>query len=185
MDHDSGDSRGVAALRAAGVRLISSSEARNQSLSDEEQLSFATAEHCALYSANVRDFALIHRQWLLAPEIPVASFSATSRRCQLATKSGIYCSLQTVSNASPCRTPSSTRPVARWHSGVADSQLATSSGHQHHLAVPRVRQRLERRRQLVQCHRPRHHRRRIDRPVAKCCQRFRVLLRRVPQYELQ
>jgi uncharacterized protein (DUF433 family) len=64
MDEDSQSHAVVGALRAAGIDVATAVAAGQQQRTDEEQLAFATAQRRALYTANRRDFARIHRQWL-------------------------------------------------------------------------------------------------------------------------
>jgi hypothetical protein len=63
LDHDSSDSRVVAALRGAGMDVLTALEAGNRDRSDPEQLAFASDEGRVLYSANVRDFTRINGDW--------------------------------------------------------------------------------------------------------------------------
>ncbi len=56
----------VAALRSRGVTAITSLEAGLAEDSDEEQLAYATAHECVLYTFNVRDFQRIHTEWMVA-----------------------------------------------------------------------------------------------------------------------
>jgi hypothetical protein len=56
----------VAALRLAGIDVLTTVEAGRQRASDEDQLLFAAAEHRVLYTANRADFARLHRDWLVA-----------------------------------------------------------------------------------------------------------------------
>lgn len=64
MDHDSLDARVVSALRSQGCDVLTSLEAGNQRLPDDEQLSFAAQQQRAIYSANCGDFLRIHGQWM-------------------------------------------------------------------------------------------------------------------------
>jgi hypothetical protein len=64
MDNDSGDRDVVAEMRRQGYGILTTHEAGNSHLSDEEQLRFARDEGRVLFSANVRDFSRIHREWL-------------------------------------------------------------------------------------------------------------------------
>ncbi len=64
-DQDSSDSNLVAGLRQLQVDVLTSLEAGNARLSDAQQLTFARDSGRAIYSANVRDFARIHRDWMV------------------------------------------------------------------------------------------------------------------------
>ena len=50
-------------LRGQGFDVLTTEEAGKDTASDEEQLAFATAEHRAILTFNIRDFAPLHDQW--------------------------------------------------------------------------------------------------------------------------
>lgn len=54
----------VAALRSRGVTVITALDAGLAEKPDEEQLAFATARGCVLYTFNVADFYRLHTQWV-------------------------------------------------------------------------------------------------------------------------
>ena len=60
------DSDLVAALRSRGVIVITAFDAGLTGKPDEEQLAFATAHECVLYTFNVSDFHRLHTQWISA-----------------------------------------------------------------------------------------------------------------------
>jgi uncharacterized protein with PIN domain len=62
-DQDSLTRSVVRSLRLSGVDVATSWECGNSTLSDEEQLLFATSQGRVLYTANTRDFARLHRDW--------------------------------------------------------------------------------------------------------------------------
>lgn len=66
IDEDASDADLLAALRQAGLDVLSASEANNLRLSDEDQLAFATALDRSLYSFNARDYVRIHTEWINA-----------------------------------------------------------------------------------------------------------------------
>jgi Domain of unknown function (DUF5615) len=66
IDEDAMDSDLVAALRSRGVTVVTAFEAGLVGYNDEEQLSFAAASNCVLYTFNVSDFYNLHTQWLVA-----------------------------------------------------------------------------------------------------------------------
>ncbi len=66
MDQDSANALVVQRLRLAGFDILTSLEAGRERASDTEQLEFATAERRAIYTANRRDFAQLHRDWMTA-----------------------------------------------------------------------------------------------------------------------
>ncbi len=53
-------------LRGRGYDVLTTEEAGNDTATDEEQLTFATAERRAILSFNVRDFAPLHEAWQAA-----------------------------------------------------------------------------------------------------------------------
>ena len=53
-------------LRGRGYDVLTTEEAGNDTASDEEQLAFATAEHRAILTFNIRDFAPLHEAWQAA-----------------------------------------------------------------------------------------------------------------------
>jgi hypothetical protein len=56
VDEDSCDRRFVQELRRLGVDVLAADELGRKGLSDADHLAFATAEGCALLTANVGDF---------------------------------------------------------------------------------------------------------------------------------
>lgn len=60
------DLRVFEALRRSGIDVMRSGDAGNRHLADELQLEYATGQGRAIYTANVRDFARIHRNWMAA-----------------------------------------------------------------------------------------------------------------------
>jgi hypothetical protein len=64
VDHDSSAVAVVRALRERGIDVLTTQEAGLIRVPDGEQLAFATAEQRTLYTANRRDFARIHKQWM-------------------------------------------------------------------------------------------------------------------------
>jgi len=69
IDEDPMDSDLVAALRSRGVIVITAFDAGLTGKPDEEQLAFATAHECVLYTFNVADFYRLHTQG----SVPAAS----------------------------------------------------------------------------------------------------------------
>jgi Domain of unknown function (DUF5615) len=63
IDEDAMDSDLVAALRSRGVTVIMALDAGLAGRPDEEQLAFAAAHGCALYTFNVSDFHRLHAGW--------------------------------------------------------------------------------------------------------------------------
>ena len=53
----------VEAMRARGVDILTTQEARNTGLDDIQQLAFATENRRSLFSYNTRHFAKLHNQW--------------------------------------------------------------------------------------------------------------------------
>jgi len=53
----------AADLRSRGYDALTTEEAGKDTASDEEQLTFATAENWAILTFNIRDFAPLHEQW--------------------------------------------------------------------------------------------------------------------------
>ena len=66
MDEDAMDSDLVAALRSRGITVITTIDVGLTGKSDEEQLAFATAHECVLYTFNVADFYRLHTHWNIA-----------------------------------------------------------------------------------------------------------------------
>ena len=64
LDEDMSRHQLVWALRARGFDVLTSFEARMNGQNDESQLSIASSQHRLLITANVRDFAQLHRDWL-------------------------------------------------------------------------------------------------------------------------
>src|SRR5205823_3604509 len=53
-------------LRGRGFDVLTTEEAGNDTVLDEEQLVFATAQQRAILTFNIRDFAPLHEQWQAA-----------------------------------------------------------------------------------------------------------------------
>jgi predicted nuclease of predicted toxin-antitoxin system len=53
-------------LRGRGYDVLTTEEAGNDTVSDEEQLAFATAEKRSILTFNIRDFAPLHEAWQAA-----------------------------------------------------------------------------------------------------------------------
>lgn len=66
FDHDSLNHAVVDALRVEGLDILTTVEAGHQLLEDREHLEFATVTGRVLYSANRRDFAQLHGDWMAA-----------------------------------------------------------------------------------------------------------------------
>ena len=66
FDEDSLDQSVVRALRAGGLDILTALEGATISWLDSEQLAFAATAGRALFSANIRDFAPLHRTWMAA-----------------------------------------------------------------------------------------------------------------------
>lgn len=60
-DHDSDDPRAIEGLRRLGIDVVTTVERRAERDTDEDQLDFATQAGRAIYTANGRDFARLHR----------------------------------------------------------------------------------------------------------------------------
>lgn len=68
LDEDSTARALIVALRNRGVDIVAVGEVNRYGYSDEEQLRWATAYNCVLYSANIRDFYRIHTDFLSREE---------------------------------------------------------------------------------------------------------------------
>lgn len=66
IDHDSSDDALVGGIRRLGIDVLTSHEAGKARSPDAEQLAYAHSTGRAIYSANVRDFARLHRDWMAA-----------------------------------------------------------------------------------------------------------------------
>ena len=64
MDQDSANEAVVQRLRLAGFDVLTSLEAGRERASDSGQLAFATADRRAIYTANRKDFAQLHKEWM-------------------------------------------------------------------------------------------------------------------------
>lgn len=64
VDEDAGEHAVIQGLRARGVDLLTTIEADHCGASDQKQLALAVQYGRAIYTFNVRDFALLHRQYL-------------------------------------------------------------------------------------------------------------------------
>jgi hypothetical protein len=64
IDEDAMRGSFVAALRGADLDVVTVAEAQRSGYSDLEQLAWATEQSRVLYSFNVKDFAVLHNQYL-------------------------------------------------------------------------------------------------------------------------
>jgi uncharacterized protein with PIN domain len=64
MDEDSLDEDLTHALRAAGFDVVRTSETGRRSAIDDDQLAFATSQGRIIVTANQRDYARLHQQWV-------------------------------------------------------------------------------------------------------------------------
>ncbi|MDA1053656.1 MAG: DUF5615 family PIN-like protein [Planctomycetota bacterium] len=63
VDEDASEHAVVRGLRARGFDLLTVQEVGRLSLDDEAQLNFASEMGRAIYTFNVRDFAILHREY--------------------------------------------------------------------------------------------------------------------------
>ena len=80
IDEDAMDSDLVAALRSRGVTVITALDAGLVEKPDEEQLAFATAHECVLFTFNVSDFYRLHTQWMGAGKEHAGMILAVQQR---------------------------------------------------------------------------------------------------------
>jgi hypothetical protein len=64
FDEDAMQHALVVALRARRVDVLTASDCGMISRSDEQHLRYASSNERALYSFNVRDYSLLHEQWI-------------------------------------------------------------------------------------------------------------------------
>lgn len=64
VDEDASERAVVRGLRSRGFDLLTANEAGRLTLSDSEQLEYATQTERAIYTFNIRDFARSHRDVL-------------------------------------------------------------------------------------------------------------------------
>ncbi|NIL97141.1 MAG: hypothetical protein GTO53_06220 [Planctomycetales bacterium] len=64
VDEDAAERAVVEGLRNHGIDVVTVLEVEMTSVSDEEQLAFASSQGRCLYTLNVRDFCRLHRQHL-------------------------------------------------------------------------------------------------------------------------
>lgn len=65
IDEDAMRSAFVTALREAGLDVVTVADVDRLGASDAEQLAWATQQSRILYTFNVKDFSLLHTQWLI------------------------------------------------------------------------------------------------------------------------
>jgi hypothetical protein len=64
LDEDAMDNDLVKALRSQGIELVTAFEADMVKEPDEAHLRYATSEGLALYSFNIKDYVVLHSNWL-------------------------------------------------------------------------------------------------------------------------
>ena len=64
LDEDSLSRVLIKALRGTDIDFLTAAEAGNTSLTDELQLAYAARAGRAIYTANVHDYARLHRDWM-------------------------------------------------------------------------------------------------------------------------
>lgn len=65
FDDDSAMKPLVAALRSAGVNVVTADEAGNRGKPDAEHFAYAAANGFTLCSSNIGDFLALHREWVV------------------------------------------------------------------------------------------------------------------------
>jgi hypothetical protein len=66
FDEDAMQQALVVALRARHVDVLTASDSGMINRSDEEHLTYATHAGLALYSFNIKDYAILHEHWMAA-----------------------------------------------------------------------------------------------------------------------
>ena len=64
VDEDAGENAVLHGLRARGVDVLTTVESNRCSATDQDQLAFAIQQGRSIYTFNVGDFALLHREHL-------------------------------------------------------------------------------------------------------------------------
>lgn len=64
IDEDAMRRHFINALLAAGLDVVTVADANRFGMSDADQLAWATEQDRVLYTFNVKDFSLLHTQWL-------------------------------------------------------------------------------------------------------------------------
>ena len=64
IDEDAMRRAFINALREAGLDVVTVADVNRFGISDADQLAWATEHNRVLYTFNVRDFSLLHTQWL-------------------------------------------------------------------------------------------------------------------------
>jgi hypothetical protein len=65
LDEDTISRALIRSLRARGVDVLTAQEANRLGFSDEEQLAYAATQGRVIFSFNTRDFAKLHKEYLL------------------------------------------------------------------------------------------------------------------------
>lgn len=89
----------VSALRSRGVTVLTALEAGLTGKPDEEQLAYATARECVLYSYNASDFNRPHSEWTNASREHSGIILAPQRRFSIGEQLRESCA------SAPPRTP--------------------------------------------------------------------------------
>jgi hypothetical protein len=86
LDEDAEEQAVVVGLRARGVDVLITSEARRIGATDAEQLAFAIESRRTLYSFNVGDFARLHREHLKRGATHFGIVVIADQRCSIGAK---------------------------------------------------------------------------------------------------
>jgi hypothetical protein len=92
FDEDAMQHALVIASRARRVDALTASDCGMVGRSDEEHLCHASNDGRVLYSFNIRDYSLLHEQWIASGGDTVGSFSHSSSATPSVNNYGGYCS---------------------------------------------------------------------------------------------
>jgi hypothetical protein len=86
VDEDASETAVVVGLRVRGLDVVTAQEAGRLTLSDPEQLAFAAQQRRVLYTFNVRDYARLHVEFLVAGQDHHGIFAIPDQRISIGEK---------------------------------------------------------------------------------------------------
>jgi len=85
-DEDAGENAVVQGLRARGIDVLTSVDANRCGTTDQDQLAFAVQQGRSIYTFNVGDFALLHRNHLRQGMDHTGIIVLPDQRCSVSEK---------------------------------------------------------------------------------------------------
>ena len=86
LDEDAGENAVVQGLRARGINVLTTVEVNRCGTTDQDQLAFAAQQGRSIYTFNVGDYALLHRDHLRQDNDHAGIIVVPDQRCSVGEK---------------------------------------------------------------------------------------------------